>query len=153
MSKKKRKRNEKTKKTQHPPVKNGNAWAGCPPWQFKQSALDFRVEFPEQGKRCGAGRKRLSFPLVPTGSGCWACDAAGCRCTWCSMVASVCFMFSGRYSWEVEGCLSFANSKESSWALKLILGDWQAGKKEALVTKPFTTVHECVNGQISFIVS
>lgn len=68
--KKEKKKKRKNKKTQHPPVKNGNAWAGCPPWQFKQSALDFRVEFPEQGKRCGAGRKRLSFPLVPTGSGC-----------------------------------------------------------------------------------
>lgn len=51
-------------------LKNGNAWAGCPPWQFKQSAFDFRVEFPGHGKRCGAGRKRLSFLLVPTGSEC-----------------------------------------------------------------------------------
>lgn len=58
------------KTTTTPQLKTGNAWAGCPPWQFKQSALDFRVEFPGQGKRCGAGRQRLSFPLVLTGSGC-----------------------------------------------------------------------------------
>lgn len=44
----------------------GNAWVGCPPWHFYQSALDFRAEFPGQGKSWGAGRRRLSSPLAPT---------------------------------------------------------------------------------------
>lgn len=52
------------KKQNTPQLKNENAWARCPPWQFKQSALDFRVEFPRQSKRWGAGRKRLSLPLA-----------------------------------------------------------------------------------------